>query len=82
MHQLIKKLRLSRGMTQKELGKRLGYSSAQFVSNMERGTCGLPLKKIKKFCRVLKLNFTERMSLQDKMQVRACDKINKEFYKL
>ena len=37
-------------MTQKEVSEYLGYSSAQFISNFERGISAPPLKKLKRLC--------------------------------
>ena len=51
--------RLSRkeaGLSQLVLGEKLGYGNAQFISNLERGICGLPKKKMKKFCKILKVS--------------------------
>ena len=36
------------GLTQKDLAKKLGYSSAQFISNVERGLCLVPKSQLKK----------------------------------
>ena len=50
---LIADHRISLNITQTQLGKKLGWGSAQFVSNIERGISGLPLAKSKKLCRIL-----------------------------
>ncbi len=39
--------RTNAGLTQKEVSDKMGYSSAQFVSNFERGLCMPPLNKLK-----------------------------------
>ena len=39
-------LRIKKGLTQREVSLRLGYSSAQFISNFERGIAVPPLKKL------------------------------------
>jgi transcriptional regulator with XRE-family HTH domain len=38
----LAKLRADAGLTQADLAERLGYSTAQFVSNWERGVSGPP----------------------------------------
>tara|TARA_R110002049_G_scaffold261543_1_gene437652 strand:+ start:1395 stop:1733 length:339 start_codon:yes stop_codon:yes gene_type:complete len=42
--------------SQNQLSKLLGYKNGQFISNVERGLCGIPLKGIKKLIEVLDLN--------------------------
>lgn len=46
-----------RKLTQGHVAKRLGYGSSQFISNVERGRCSLPLKKAKKLCKVLDMPY-------------------------
>lgn len=48
----IKLARKSRGMTQAELAKKVGMH-LQFISNIERGICLIPPKKVKKFSKTL-----------------------------
>ncbi|RTL05210.1 XRE family transcriptional regulator [Candidatus Dependentiae bacterium] len=45
---LIKSVRLKAGLSQSQMAKLLGYKSGQFISNMERGICGLPPESHKK----------------------------------
>ena len=42
----LKTRRLKKNLTQKEVSEVLRYDSAQFLSNVERGVCSLPLAKI------------------------------------
>lgn len=51
--------RRKRGLTQKELSDHLGYSSAQFISNFERGIATPPLKKLPKIIKKLNLDTKE-----------------------
>ncbi len=37
-------------LSQEELSKLLGYKNGQFISNVERGKCSLPVEKICLFC--------------------------------
>lgn len=50
MAKLIKNYRKSsaRNYSQSELSRSLGYKQGQFVSNIERGLCSLPLNKANK----------------------------------
>ena len=56
MAKLIRAARQFQNMTQAELAKELGYSSCQFVSNIERGCSTLPLDKFKKISPLLDLS--------------------------
>lgn len=40
--------RLEKGLSQAAVARTLGYSSAQFISNFERGVCAPPMKKLKR----------------------------------
>jgi transcriptional regulator with XRE-family HTH domain len=44
----LRQQRLKRGMSQSEVAKRLGYSTAQFISNWERGMSSPPVKTLRK----------------------------------
>lgn len=56
---LIKEKRLSHPerYSQTQLSKTLGYKNGQFISNLERGLCSIPLKGMVNFLQVL--NITE-----------------------
>lgn len=43
----LKKARVEKGFSQREVADALGYSSPQFISNFERGLCSPPLVKLK-----------------------------------
>jgi len=53
---LISEWRSLNKLGQKALALKLGYRSAQFISNIERGLCLLPVKKFNKLSRVLGLD--------------------------
>jgi len=38
------------GLSQMEAANRMGFKNGQFVSNIERGLCGIPEKRIYQFC--------------------------------
>ena len=44
----LKRMRIELDITQAELAKTIGYKNSQFISNLERGLCGLPLDAISK----------------------------------
>lgn len=56
MSSLIYDYRELRKMTQKELAKQLGFSTSQFISNIERGLATFPIKKMKKLSKILKIS--------------------------
>lgn len=52
------KVRVARevcGLTQTALGKKLGYGSSQFVSNIERGLALYPVKTFKQIANILNI---------------------------
>jgi transcriptional regulator with XRE-family HTH domain len=51
------------GLTQREVSLYLNYSSAQFISNFERGIAVPPLKKIKGLQRLYKLDIDKLIEL-------------------
>lgn len=42
--------------SQSDLSKELGYKNGQFISNVERGLCSIPLKMLTKVCEVLDIS--------------------------
>lgn len=52
---VLRTSRRKQNLTQQQLAKRLGFKSAQMVSNWERGIACLPIKKINKISKVLDL---------------------------
>ena len=61
--EMLRKKRKERGLTQSELANVLGYSNAQFVSNIERGLANIPVSKIRKLSKVLRSSETELYSV-------------------
>lgn len=53
---LLRAARAKSGLSQSEVGDRLGYGSAQFISNIERGVASLPAEKIMPISRLFKLD--------------------------
>ncbi len=58
---LIKDKRLSHPerYSQTQLSKTLGYKNGQFISNLERGLCSIPLKGMVNFVKVLNISEAE-----------------------
>jgi transcriptional regulator with XRE-family HTH domain len=44
---LLRRMRIRSRLTQEDVSKRLSLSSSQFVSNIERGTCVIPIGSLK-----------------------------------
>lgn len=47
--------------SQTDLSNILGYKNGQFISNVERGLCGVPYKKLSKLCKTLSITKDEAM---------------------
>jgi len=54
--ELLKKYRAKSEVTQSQLAKHLKLTTPQYISNMERGLCPIPLKHVKKLCKFLDAN--------------------------
>jgi len=50
---IIKEARERVGLTQAQLAAKLGYKSAQFISNAERSICELPKAQFKKLAKAI-----------------------------
>lgn len=59
----LQEMRIKSNMTQREVSLELGYSSAQFISNFERGIASPPLKKLRELIRMYKMPVEKVMSL-------------------
>ena len=46
------KARNRAGLTQSEVANKLGWDNGQFISNIERGVCGLPNESVRAFCKL------------------------------
>ena len=58
---LIKQKRTShhKGYSQSELSHLLGYKNGQFISNVERSLCNIPLKMLRKVSEILDISSAE-----------------------
>ena len=52
----LKDSRVGAGLSQKDVANRLKYSSAQFVSNWERGVSSPPLRAVRKLASLYKVS--------------------------
>lgn len=70
--------------TQWELARELGYTSPQYISNIERGQCAYPLEAIPKLCKLFSLDINmviERYSQIEKNVMKSVilEKSSSEF---
>ncbi len=54
-----KRINHPKGYSQSELSNLLGYKNGQFISNVERALCNIPLKMLKKVSEVLDISSEE-----------------------
>ena len=68
----IKKMRISLGMTQSELAKKLGYADKSMIAKIEKGLVDRPQSKIFSFAAVLGTTASELMgSIEDEAEINA-----------
>lgn len=58
-----KNLREKAGLTQREVSDALGYSTPQFISNVERGRCRFPIQKLPKIKKLYKVSADHMIDL-------------------
>lgn len=58
---LVRSKRVShpKGYSQSELSQLLGYKNGQFISNVERALCNIPLKMLSRVCDILDISHAE-----------------------
>lgn len=56
---LLKDARIKQGFSQRDISTKLGYTSPQFISNIERGLCMPPLRQLKVMIELYNLNREE-----------------------
>lgn len=72
-----KEKRLEAGLSQASIARKLGYGSAQFISNVERGLCNYPAKNLKKLEKLIKID----LSYTHQLMVEAYDEeLSKVFF--
>lgn len=55
----LKRLNNSKLYSQRELAVLLGFTGGQLISNVERGLCSIPLRKLKAICELLNIREEE-----------------------
>lgn len=55
----LKEKRIASGLSQGDVADKLGYSTAQFISNWERGVAAPPVNILKKLAELYKVNAEE-----------------------
>lgn len=63
LNKFLEKKRKEIGLSQDDVGRLLGFSNGQFISNIEREDCGLPPKHFKKVSRVYGIEPMEMVQL-------------------
>ena len=72
--EVLRKAREKAKMSQTELANKMGYISPQFVSNWERGLCGVPASKAAMFCKITGMKITAMKALLLEEASRKLDK--------
>lgn len=60
---LMKSSRKKLNLTQKDISEKLGLSSSQMVSVVERGECYYSADKLRKVCSILDLNYNKTVKV-------------------
>lgn len=68
----FKAARIVKGMTQLELSQFLGYGTAQFVSNWERGKSRPPIQDMPAICKLLGI---DRKTITELLRIDAATRI-------
>ncbi|MCB0378100.1 MAG: helix-turn-helix transcriptional regulator [Bdellovibrionales bacterium] len=76
-NEFLREQREAAGLSQKEVATKLGYSSAQFISNWERGISAPPVKILRKLA---KLYNVKDATLLDTYLTFVVQSIEDEFY--
>lgn len=69
----LREKRREAGLSQQSVASALGYSSPQFISNLERGTCPIPLNRARQFIDLYKIDqdeFVTRFLTEQEMMLR------------
>ena len=60
----MKAFRLKQNLTQREVSDVVGWTSSQFVSNIERGICRYPVDKFKALAKIFKVPQKQLIALE------------------
>ena len=81
LSEFLKEKRTQVGLSQKDVADKLGYSSAQFISNWERGLSSPPMHTLKKLAEMYNVNIDEMFDviLESTLEQVRID-LQKKFY--
>lgn len=81
LSEFLKEKRTQAGLSQKDVADKLGYSSAQFISNWERGLSSPPMHTLKKLADMYNVNVDEMFDviLESTLEQVRID-LQKKFY--
>ena len=74
----FKSARETSGLTQKQVADHLSYSTAQFISNWERGLSAPPMETLPTLTKLYKLNQKDVVDAIHEFQIRYVDLQRKE----
>lgn len=79
--QYLHNMRLRAGLTQKQISKKLGYQTPQFISNWERGVSCPPLAIVNQLVKHYKISKDEMFEiyLEDTLG-KTVEQVTREFY--
>ena len=78
IYERIRMLRINKGMSQDELGKRCGYEGRSMVSRVESGRVDLPLSKVDLFAKALGVSPAYLAGYEDNQTELDCSMLNLE----
>ena len=59
----LKEQRVKSSLTQSQVAESLGYTSPQFISNIERGLCSAPAKHLRGFLKLYNIQLDDLISV-------------------
>ena len=72
----MKNAREAAGLSQQEVGRKLGFGSSQFISNWERGISGPPIKALIRLKSIYKLDVNKLVEI---LVENSRSKVNRAF---
>ena len=78
IYERIRMLRINKGMSQDELGKRCGYEGRSMISRVESGCVDLPLSKVDLFAKALGVSPAYLAGYEDNQTELDCSMLNLE----
>lgn len=81
LSQFLKDSREEMGLTQIDVAQKLGYSSAQFISNWERGLSSPPMKSINILAQMYKVSTEDLFQAILKLSLSAAEASLRKQYK-